>query len=188
MDEAILINLEIPEVGVKAYRVVHVFTVGAEDKQYCALSEAEEKENPEILFLRCRIEPANEADDDEQVMSVELIPTEEEYGLVSATYMQWLNEALKLNLRETLEAEPDFFVVPDKDGNEVSFIAHAIFDDEANGRSYIAVQQVLDDGSIAEEISFYRFIEGEPCNIDNIKSDMEYARVKDIFLKLTTGS
>lgn len=188
MAEAIVVNLEVPGEGLKAYKVIQVFSLEGAGRQYCALTETEERENQNIIFLRCSIEPASDGEDDEQIMTVELIPTEDEYERVSSSYLEWLNETVKLDLRQTFKNESDFFVVQDKDGNEVSFIAHAIFDDETNGRSYIAVQQMLNDGSIFEEISFYRFVEGEPCNIDMIRSDMEYGRVKDLFLKLATTS
>ena len=187
MDE-ILISLELPSEGVKEYKMIQVFSVEDGGAQYCALAETGQAETPEILFLRCSFAPAGEQDDGDRQMTLELIPDKDEYEFISSAYLNWVSGALQQDLQETLENEPDFFVALDKDGNEVSFIAHAIFDDETNGRSYIAVQPLLDDGSISEEISFYRFFEGDPCNIDMIRSDMEYDRVKELFLKMLSAS
>lgn len=180
MENPILFNVEIPEEGNKEYRVIHIFVVDASGRQYCSLVE-ENNEESEITFLRCDI---TEDENEEQIISVSIIPTEDEYELVAGAYSQWLMEALREDVVESVKDEPDYLTVKGADGKDIHLIAHAIFDDETTGRTYIAVQEIKDNGQIEEEISLYRFIEGEPCRIDMIYSDMEYDRVKKILEKL----
>lgn len=159
------------------YKIDRIFSVDDSEKMYCSVAPAT---GGTTIFLECALNENGENTE----LSVSDISNAAEYNRVASAYEEALTKAAMERVYEELHENEDYITLKDADGNNVDFIVHTIFEDKENGRSYIAMQRVDDAGEIFEEISLYRFIEGEENAIDMIASDMEYERARSIFMAM----
>lgn len=159
------------------YKVDRIFAVEGEEKMYCSVVPAS---GGDILFLECVLTE----DGENTELSVADITNMAEYNRVAVAYEKAATRAAMEQVYDELHEFEDYITVTDADGKKVDFIVHTIFEDKESGRSYIAMQKVDDAGDVFEEISLYRFVEGEENAIDMIPSDMEYERARNIFMSL----
>lgn len=161
MDENISINLYDADNQPIPFQIKKTFSIGKEEQLYCA---AMPKKGGDIVFLKCAISEDN-------LFTVEDILDEEEYKRVSDYYMG--------------EEEQQDYITAMDNGKEVTFLVHAIFEDERNHRSYIALQKMESKEKLADKLSLYRLrVDENGMSIDQIASDMEFERVKELYKKL----
>lgn len=159
------------------YKVDRIFAVEGSEKMYCAVAPAT---GGDTLFLECILTENGDTTE----LSVADIANISEYNRVAVAYEEAATKAAMELVYNELHENEDYITVTDADGKKVDFIVHTIFEDKDTGRSYIAMQKVDDVGDVFEEISLYRFIEGEENAIDMIPSDMEYERARNIFMSM----
>lgn len=159
------------------YKVDRIFAVEGTEKMYCAVAPAT---GGDFLFLECILTENGDTTE----LSVADIANISEYNRVAVAYEEAAAKAAMELVYNKLHENEDYITVTDADGKKVDFIVHTIFEDKDTGRSYIAMQKVDDVGDVFEEISLYRFIEGEENAIDMIPSDMEYERARNIFMSM----
>lgn len=161
-----------------SFAVEQVFQLEGSEQLYCC---AVAEDSGDIVFLRCAV---NENGDNAE-LEIFYIPDEDEYDRVAAAYLTLIAQEKGNENEENLADEADIFTATDKDGNEVHFIGHTIFEDETTHREYIAVQEISETGDVAKEIALYRFQEKDDTPvIEMIPSDMEYERARTLFQKL----
>lgn len=177
-DNKVLITLYGDEKKELSYQVEQIFSIDESGQMYCAASPVD---GGDIMFLRCSLMESGE----ETEMTIADIADSKEYHLVSSAYQSLAMQMAVERTRKGLSDFEDYITVKDADNNEVDFIIHSIFEDEADKRSYIAIQEVNDAGEIAEEISLYRFYDkNDTPELEMIPSDMEYERARNLFINL----
>ena len=159
------------------YKVERIFAVEGTEKMYCAVAPAS---GGDIIFLECLLSE----DGEKTEFSVADITDASEYNRVAVAYEEAATKAAMELVYNELHENEDYMTLVDTEGKQVDFIVHTIFEDKDSGRSYIAMQKVDDAGDVFEEISLYRFIEGEENAIDMIPSDMEYERARKLFMSM----
>ena len=165
-----------------SYAVERIFGMEGTEQLYCAAFPVDD-DNGGIIFLRCNL--VKNGNEETTTVSVSDIPDTAEYHRVAVSYEASRKKAALEEVTAALSENDDYITVTDVDGNKVDFIIHTIFDDGENKRSYAAVQKIDDAGEIFEEISLYRFSEENgKAILEMIPSDMEYSRVREMFMHL----
>ena len=162
------------------YEVKNIFTV--EGDSYC-VAYPQDGNEAEAVFLKCSLaEHGGDTD-----ISIFDIDNAEEYNRVFTADMY--QESVQKAVYEELKQNKGIITVTDVNGENKDFLVHTIFEDKDSKRSYVAVQEVSGTGEFAEEISLYRYddSDGEP-KISMIPSDMEYDRVRKLFVSMIENS
>ena len=164
------------------YEVKNIFTV--EGNSYC-VAYPQDGNEAKAVFLKCYL---TEHEDNTDI-SIFDIDNAEEYNRVFTTYNDMYQESVQKVVYEELKQNEEFITVTDVNGENKNFLVHTIFEDKDSGRSYITMQEVSVTGEFAEEISLYRYddSDGEP-KINMIPSDMEYDRVRKLFISMIENS
>lgn len=164
------------------YEVKNIFTV--EGDSYC-VAYPQDGNEAEAVFLKCSL-AEHEGNTD---ISISDIDNAEEYNRVFTAYNDMYQESVQKAVYEELKQNEEIITVTDVNGENKDFLVHTIFEDTDSKRSYIAVQEVSGTGEFAEEISLYRYddSDGEP-KISMIPSDMEYDRVRKLFVSMIENS
>lgn len=150
-----------------SYRLERIFSVDETGKLYCAVAP---EKGEGTIFLRCDVSR-------DDILTVEDIQEEAEYQYVETYYSTYYME-------ENEQEKQDFITVMD-DGEEKTFLVHAVFEDEKKERIYIALQEIKNKDIVSETISLYRLWTAESgMSIESIPSDMEYEMAKKMFEKI----
>ena len=177
-EEKIIINLYDGDGNEVPYQAERMFQL--EDSDQCILA-ASPVTGGELVFLYCNI---TESEDSAEI-SVSDIPSDEEYNRTALFYQSLIMDEQLEKADEELHNYDDYITLTDEDGNKTDFLIHVIFDDETAKRSYVAMQKINPDRTLVEEIVLYRFKEtNDGSEIEMIPSDMEYERVRSLFLSL----
>lgn len=177
-EEKIIITLYDAEGNEIPYEIERIFMPEGMNR-LCAA--AHPVDNEQVIFLYCEI---TEGGEDAELILAD-ITEESEYQCVALSYKNILLEEELARAKEEMDEYADFLTVMSEDGKEEEFLIHMLFEDESARRTYAAVQKVKENGEILEEIYLYRFVSGgESSRLDAIPSDMEYERVRALFLSL----